>query len=396
MTPAMRGSGNDDSAIDFALKLWEEFGEFITDLLLLLERDGRILRANRGPFGFALKDAVGKSVFDYAPTELQAELRESLEAAYSGESRKAREIPTALPDGSVRWFHTHAGLLRHAGAELAAQVVVRDITPQKAAEASLRAMEYRYHAVVEREVQLAEEFRHLLTLENKRDALVHMLVHDLRSPLTSLHFLLAIAADVAAEGSPPEVEASLREATRKTAELSDMIGDVLDVSRFEGGIMPLHIDAHDIGTIATEAVSDVPPRPSVWVIVSVTGEPKLHRCDRSVIRRVITNLVSNAVRASPEGSPVSVDVAHASERTVVSVIDSGEGVPEEMQNRIFDKFWRGASGKPSQRRGTGLGLTFCKLAIQAHGGEIGLRSEPGQGSTFFFTLPNKPRHSVLR
>jgi PAS domain S-box-containing protein len=396
MTPAKPGSESDGSAIDFALKLWEEFGQFITDVLLLLERDGRILRANRGPFGFALEDAVGKSVFDYAPTELQAELRESLEAVYNGESPEAREIPSALPDGSVRWFHTHTGLLRHGGNELAAQVVVRDITPQKAAEASLRAIEDRYHAVVEREVQLAEEFRHLLTLENKRDALVHMLVHDLRSPLTSLHFLLAIAAEDASGSSTPEAEASLREATRKTAELSEMIGDVLDVSRFEGGIMPLHIDTHDIGAIASEAVSHVPPRPSVWVVVAVTGEPRLHRCDRSVIRRVITNLVSNAVRASHEGHSVSVDVAHASERTVVTVSDSGDGIPEEMQTRIFDKFWRGASGTPSQRRGTGLGLTFCKLAIQAHGGEIGLRSEPGQGSTFFFTLPHKARHSVLR
>jgi two-component system, sensor histidine kinase and response regulator len=328
---------------------------------------------------------------------LQFELRDSLAAVYAGDAPEAREIPSAGPDGSVRWFSTHAGLLRPAGAELAAQVVVRDITAQKAAEAGLRAMEDRYHALVEREVQLTEELRHLQTLENKRDALVHMLVHDLRSPLTALHFLLAIASDDAAAGSAPEVAASLKEATRKTAEVSEMIGDVLDVSRFEGGIMPLQIDTHDTGEIAARAVADVAPRHGVWIDVTVMGQPKSHRCDRTVIRRVITNLVSNAVKASPEGGSVSVEVAHSSDRTVISVSDEGEGIPQEMQERIFDKFWRGRSGpESSARRGSGLGLTFCKLAIQAHGGEIGVRSEPGKGSTFFFTLPHKERSTVLR
>src|SRR5688572_10592360 len=156
----------------FTLERWEQFARSIADVLLLLERDGRILSANRAPFGFAVEAAIGSNVLDYAPRDLRQELRESLDAIFEGEASHVREIPSELPDGSVRWFATHTGVLREYGHAIAATVIVRDITAQKTAEAALRQSEERYRALVEQDARLTEAYRQLQALETRRDALV--------------------------------------------------------------------------------------------------------------------------------------------------------------------------------------------------------------------------------
>ena len=392
LEPGTEGTDSEDSSF---MRTWQDAAQSLPDLTMLLGWDGRILRANRPPFGAVLDDIIGRNVFDYAPTELQMALRIALKSVFGGRRSEVREIASGTSEGSVRWFSIHAGLIAGGAGEPCAQVVVRDITAQKAAEAECAKLETRYVGLIRREAQLMDELRDVRKLESKRDALVHMLVHDLRSPLTALHFLLTSAAEDVADCGVPVVEDALAEAIDKTTHLSEMISDILDVSRFEDGVMPLQIDSNEMGEIAFEAVAHVAPLKPVGIDLSIIGEPRVHRCDRSVIRRVITNLVVNAVKATPDGGTVCVDVVHGSELTVVSVADQGEDIAPEMQERIFDKFSQ-TGEQVGQPRGTGLGLRFCKLAVHAHGGEIGMRSEPGQGSTFFFTLPNRPRASLLR
>ena len=120
------------------------------------------------------------------------------------------------------------------------------------------------------------------------------------------------------------------------------------------------------------------------------SEPIPVVCDANIVSRVIGNLLSNAFKFTPEGGEVRVRIARTGDAVRFSVSDTGPGIPVEFHRKIFDKFGQVTGGK--ERNGVGLGLTFCKLAVEAHGGCIGLESEPGKGSTFWFILPAAQMH----
>ena len=111
------------------------------------------------------------------------------------------------------------------------------------------------------------------------------------------------------------------------------------------------------------------------------------RMDVGKIRRVVDNLVANALRFSPEGGVVQVRVAPQGHEVWLSVRDSGDGIPPEQQARIFEKFGQAGPGRENDLASVGLGLTFCHLAVTSHGGRIWVESVPGQGSAFTFALP---------
>ncbi len=237
--------------------------------------------------------------------------------------------------------------------------------------------------------ELATQYAELQKLEQMRDSLVHMLVHDLRSPLTGITGYLELAQMRVGELHEPELERDLSEARQSVVELTDMVSDVLDVSRFEADAMPLRLTTFDLRTVAAEAIAMIgSPRH-----VSITYEPSSHPiellADSTVLRRVIANLVGNAVKFSPRGGVVRVVVngngnGSGSE---VRVTDQGHGILAEYHTKIFEKFGQvSGNGEPAVRS-SGLGLAYCKLAVEAHQGRIGVQSQPGSGSTFWFVLP---------
>ncbi|HUX33798.1 MAG TPA: hybrid sensor histidine kinase/response regulator [Gemmatimonadaceae bacterium] len=228
------------------------------------------------------------------------------------------------------------------------------------------------------------QYRDLTQMERLRDNLVHMLAHDLRSPLAGVHAILEMV-QMDAGTLPAESAAFLDDALRLTRRVADMIGDMLDVSRLEAGRMPLKLRALDLAALAADAVRGtyagsvhVEWRPPT-VPVDVMGDPKL-------LGRVITNLLDNAIKFTGKGGTVRVAVAREARGAVVTVTDQGPGVPAEARDEIFDKFAQ-AAGADQSRRSSGLGLTFCKLVIDAHGGAIGVDDAPGGGSTFWLVLP---------
>jgi len=237
----------------------------------------------------------------------------------------------------------------------------------------------RLHAEVE--AQLAR----LTELERLRDNLVHMIVHDLRSPLTGIRAYLDLIKLDVEENS--EVARNIDEAVKIGATMTGMIGTLLDVSRLEAGQMPLDRSEVDLGALTLEAMTSVgagaqgarvrfepPPRPVRTV------------CDPGVIRRVIGNLVGNAMKFTPASGTIRVRVS-GDGASRVSVADTGPGIAPAHRETIFEKFGQAGANRDHQQHSSGLGLTFCKLAVEAHGGRIGLESEIGKGSEFWFTLP---------
>jgi signal transduction histidine kinase len=132
------------------------------------------------------------------------------------------------------------------------------------------------------------------------------------------------------------------------------------------------------------AVRDLAPS----VEVKLEGpEQAVIECDAGVVRRILENLISNGMKHTPKDTALKLEVALDASDARVRVVDQGPGIPVEYQEKIFERFGQLETRKELKLPSIGLGLTFCKMAVEAHGGQIGVESEEGQGSTFWFTLP---------
>jgi signal transduction histidine kinase len=237
---------------------------------------------------------------------------------------------------------------------------------------------------------LQESYRRLQELEKLRDDLTHMIIHDLRTPLTSVILgmqTLEIAGDLNADQRE-----MLGLAVNGGEMLLSMINDLLDVEKMESGALQLDYSAVSVPILVASAISQiaslVESKPLTLVQQIASALPLL-RGDESKLRRTLVNLLGNAIKFTPAGGTVTVAVHYDNEeQTVVfSVSDTGEGIPYEAFGRIFEKFGQVASRQGGRTISTGLGLTFCKLAVEAHGGHIEVESTTALGSTFRFSIP---------
>jgi len=179
-------------------------------------------------------------------------------------------------------------------------------------------------------------------------------------------------------------------------DLKDMIISLLEIHKLEEGKLELEIEPFDITELIAEVMqqSEFKARESqVRLSANGSGEPYTVAVDSGLIRRVIANLLSNAIRHTPAGGRVDVktDWMRANESIRLRVVDTGNGLAPEYHQKVFDKFEQVRLKREGGRVGSsGLGLAFCKMAIEAHGGKIWVESEgEGKGATFQFTLPVK-------
>ena len=245
----------------------------------------------------------------------------------------------------------------------------------------------RYQEDLERQHrQLRDNYARLRELETLRDNLTHMIIHDLRAPLSIALGYVDLLKDRAAAKLENEEKGYLDTILINLFRLNEMIGSLLDISRLETGNMPLNRRACDMAALSKSTMQSfeslVEERrlsfdsPSEGIVVS---------CDEEVTRRVIGNLLQNALKFTRKDGTVHIAVSRKDSMVQLAISDNGPGIPAEYHGKIFEKF--GYVVKPVHQYSTGLGLTFCKLAIEAQGGQIGLQSEVGKGSTFWFTLP---------
>jgi len=237
-----------------------------------------------------------------------------------------------------------------------------------------------------RTTELKKTNAELRKLNELKENLTHLVVHDMRSPLAVI--LGALELTTFQANLPASVEDDLKKALHCTRRLTEMTGTLLDVSRMEAGEMPLNLAEHDLFDLACSAADSVSFLARMKnVRISISGSPVVNRCDAGLIRRVIVNLLDNAIKFSPRSEPVNLDVASGRDSVLVSVTDNGPGIPPEHQSRVFDKFFQVDAPTRGLLPSPGLGLALCKLAVEAHHGRIGIESEPGRGSRFWFDLP---------
>jgi signal transduction histidine kinase len=242
--------------------------------------------------------------------------------------------------------------------------------------------------IEEQKRQLQEDHDRLLELEELRDNLTHMIVHDMRSPLTGiLGFAEMLMGELKELGhDKPAMYAEQIQVTG--SRLRDMVTTLLDISRIESNAMPLEMKGCDLREVITNALASLGAlAKESTVLFEPPADSTDALCDPEISRRVVANLVANAVKFTGRSGEVRIALNRVSDGVSVTISDTGPGIPPEYHKRIFDKFGQVTARNEGKKYSTGLGLTFCKLAIEAQGGRIGVESEIGKGSTFWFILP---------
>lgn len=223
-------------------------------------------------------------------------------------------------------------------------------------------------------------------LEGMRDSMVHMIVHDLRAPLTAVFNYLDLVREQEAGFISPESMQSLDLAMKASRWMVQMVNVLLDASKIESGQMLLRITECDVGDVVSDAIDAIRSLADERNVLYQTVHVRA-AVDRDAIARVIQNLVTNAVKLTPPGGDVRVSLQIKGEALRVEVTDHGPGIAAEHHPKIFEKFGQLDTNVRQSIPSSGLGLYFCKLAVEAHGGHIGVDSEIGKGSTFWFELP---------
>jgi two-component system sensor histidine kinase/response regulator len=237
--------------------------------------------------------------------------------------------------------------------------------------------------------ELQESNDRLRELEALRDSLVHMVIHDLRNPLTVIinfaHFLETTDPEKLSDKGRSYIGYII-----KSAEfLNEMCSSMLDVSKMESGQMQLNLGACDLGALAREVVSRLEAlKGERQISLTLPEQPVLIRGDAQLLSRLFQNLVGNALKFVPVATgKIDIALEPGEGRVRCTVRDNGPGIPPEHREKVFDKFWQGTARAQGIKYSSGLGLTFCKMVVEAHGGRIGVESEVGAGSVFWFELP---------
>jgi signal transduction histidine kinase len=238
-------------------------------------------------------------------------------------------------------------------------------------------------AAYEAERRTVEELRRLSAL---RADFVSLVSHEVRTPMAAVIGSARTLQQRWRELSPDQRDAFLALIADETDRLAGLVGEVLDSSRIDAGTFSYTFGRLDLGTLITETVATAElGREGVNIAARVAPNLPIVRGDPVRLRQVLTNLIDNAVKYSPEGAPVEVHASAENGHATVAVVDRGGGIAPEDQRLIFEKFGRvrGTSSKP----GTGLGLYIARAIVEAHDGRLEVSSAPGEGATFILTLP---------
>lgn len=328
--------------------------------------DGRVRQVNQAATELLGVDPDATDPLLRVPGDLRPAIERARERVLAG---RGEVVPEGLADtipamvhGVVRQVQVHATPCRAAGEIVGATVLVRDVTSLYAAAAV-------------------------------KDDLLSTVAHELRTPLTSLRMAVHMCLEPAA-GPLTEKQQDLLHAAREDAErLHGVVEGILSVARIEEGGLVSRRQVVPPAAIVEAVVGPLRVTASTRGVELTAEAPSAPTClaDQDSVVIALGNIVQNALRHTPEGGRVAVRAFPLEGAVRFEVQDTGEGIAPEHHARLFSRFYR-VPGSPSG--GTGLGLSITRDVVHAHGGEVGVLSSPGQGSTFWFTLPCERRSSV--
>jgi signal transduction histidine kinase len=226
-------------------------------------------------------------------------------------------------------------------------------------------------------------------LDSLREDLISMIYHDLRSPLSNIVSSLDVFNAMLPEEGDPAFRSLLNIALRSTERIQRLTNSLLDMSRLESGqpvVNRVSSSPIRLAVDAVDAVSPVAETKNQTIRLELPADAPTLMIDADMIRRVLINLLENAVKYTPPDGEINLGAEFDQQETKIWNQDTGPGISAEQKEHIFDKFTR--LNPEDDQKGFGLGLAYCRLAVEGHGGRIWIDSEPGEGARFNFTLPH--------
>lgn len=337
------------------------------DPVIVTDGEGRVRRINRAaqPLFGPEAAVLGRLVQDVTnDPRLSMAVLDVLQSQKTVASEESAAIVPLVVDGAERSFRQRT-------------------TPMRDAEGRLVGA-----------VMLLEDITHLREIDRLKSEFIAGASHELRTPLTSLEMGVHLLLERSTGELSPRQHEIVTMCRDDTLRLDQLVKDLLDLSRIESGEAAPHLTAVSANALVTAAVEPLRRQADAkGVTLRVNAPASLPdiAADRGQMERVITNLVTNAIRATERGGEIDIAAERRNEYVAISVRDTGRGIPHDYLARVFEPFVQVPNAPAG---GAGLGLSISRRIVQAHGGQITVRSEPGQGTTFTFTLPVAPRASA--
>jgi signal transduction histidine kinase len=278
-----------------------------------------------------------------------------------------------------------------AGAVMAVLVILRLVGIMRALE-RIRERERSARADAEQaQMLLATQNEQLLEADKLKDEFVALISHDLRTPLTSIMGYVELALEDVGDPLDEERRGYLEVVSRSSERLLRLVDDLLFVARVQAGRLVLERSQLDLCVIARQSVEEARPRAeNKQLTIAFNGNgPVMLEADKGRLFQLLDNLISNAIKFTPEGGRVDVNVASEAGRAVLEVADTGMGLGPGEAKLVFDRFFRSSRVVAQQVPGTGLGLFISRAIVEAHGGTIAVSSRDGGGTTFRIQLPTR-------
>ena len=254
----------------------------------------------------------------------------------------------------------------------------------------LQELEEKREALELANRELAEANAKLRELSDMKEEFLALTTHDLRSPLTVISGVINFFTSGRLGDLTPEQKNMVAMMERNAQNLIELVNDLLDASKLESGTLRLDLTSVDVRALADELRESMEPlarEKGITIEELIPDDLPPLRADRAKLRRVLVNLVSNAVKFTPRGGRVELRAEREGGMVRVCVTDTGVGIAPEDLDRLFDKYEQARSRATRSEKGTGLGLSITRQIVELHGGKITVRSEVGKGSTFSFTIP---------
>ena len=345
--------------------------------------------------GWSPEEFVGRDWLDFVVQEDREEI-----AAAVAATRETKTGWTGLvirwqaQDGGVRHLESTATpILGDDGALLGWRGTDRDVTHRIQAEAErerlLAAEQEAREAAEAAQHDLAAQNERLRELDRLKDEFIALVSHELRTPLTSIRGYTELLLDGEAGELGDDQRQFLGIVERNTHRLLHLVGDLLFLAQVEAGKLVLDVGALDLATVASESVETARPQAEAKdiVLTLATGPVPPLAGDRARVAQLLDNLVSNAIKFTPEGGRVDVRLRTLRKRAVIEVRDTGIGIPADERDQLFERFYRTSTATERAIQGTGLGLAISKAIAEAHDGRITVESEEDVGTTFRVELP---------
>ncbi len=239
-------------------------------------------------------------------------------------------------------------------------------------------------------VALMHDVMHISGRDSLKDDFIFMVSHELKSPLSSMLMQLSVVVDGLAGELNPKQKDLLGKAKEKTKGMITLVNDLLDFRRIEEGKILQQIERLDLREIlqrTLDLMTITAEDKGIAIVTNVAGDLPVMTGDRNAIEAVMVNLISNAIKYTPRGGRVTVDLYKGGEDIRIKVVDTGIGMAPADIQRIFDKFYRIRSETTKDIAGSGMGLPIVKKIVDMHRGTVHVESEEGKGSTFIVSLP---------